>query len=78
MSRELIRCFRTQRKEDSISILNLKSSEFKRPDLNYLRPDFVSLDVTIVIRDKNATMKANVLPCRDGLGRFSYLLTRMS
>lgn len=53
MNRDLIRCFKTQRKEDSITfILNLKSSEFKRPDLNYLGPDFLSQDVTIFIRDR--------------------------
>lgn len=43
MNRYLIRCFKTQRKDDSINfILNLKSSEFKRPDCNYLGPDFLS------------------------------------
>lgn len=43
MNRDLIRCFKTQRKEDSITfILNLKSSDFKRPDRNYLGPDFLS------------------------------------
>lgn len=67
MNRELIRCFKTQRKENSITfLLNLKSSEFKRSDLNYLGLDFLSQDVTIFIRGR----RGKCVFCRDSLGQF--------
>ena len=53
MNRELIRCFKTQRKENSVTfLLNLKSSELKRSDLNYLELAFLTQDITIFIRGR--------------------------
>lgn len=71
MNRELIRCFKTQRKENSITfLLNLKSSEFKRSDLNYLGLDFLSQDVTIFIRGRKVKSGGKGVFCRDSLGQF--------